>query len=459
MIGKLSLKLLAAKGKSVRARRSIHIPTVLLLLISANTFAKSKETVVSISTPFGGSEIKVSARAGDGGAIYSLTWNGKEFLNSSDKGRDLQFAWDLNGYGEAFNPTEAGSHDDRGDSSTRFASYHPLSLLSLQGNLLQSAVHPAFWLKTSETSPNVKDALGEKQFQSNDTQPRGKSTTDDLLETRVRVGPGRLPPNVIRFEADITFVQSYHALDLGSPTGYLNSEFDTPWRFNPRLNILTPDVSNHLAQPKGFDFGSDAPLPVIVSTKDQQYAMGVFSDDYRPDQMYIDYSVVSSAAGHSPTTFWSINKHYGYVPKGQQTFVSFLAVGTLDDVKNALTALYKLHQYHLNDPRGYIEFADANHITGWVYDPRAKPGEALNMDVSTVDDSGNETVITTATTSQSRPDIDNALVLPQGTCLGFDIPLPPSVRDGQIHYLVTHVTSKDGFVRQFIPYPKAVRGQ
>ncbi|MDB5036802.1 MAG: hypothetical protein JWQ35_330 [Bacteriovoracaceae bacterium] len=42
------------------------------------------------------------------GAIYSLTWAGKEFINHDDHGRELQSAISFDGYGECLNPTEAG---------------------------------------------------------------------------------------------------------------------------------------------------------------------------------------------------------------------------------------------------------------------------------------------------------------------------------------------------------------
>ena len=52
------------------------------------------------------------------GAIDSLTWNGKQFIDSADHGRQLQSACsfhDLRGrfVPETFNPTEAGSRFDR----------------------------------------------------------------------------------------------------------------------------------------------------------------------------------------------------------------------------------------------------------------------------------------------------------------------------------------------------------
>ena len=61
----------------------------------------------------GESEIVITTRPRVAGAIHSLTWNGKEFIDSFDHGRQLQSAANFDCGGrftpETFNPTEAGS--------------------------------------------------------------------------------------------------------------------------------------------------------------------------------------------------------------------------------------------------------------------------------------------------------------------------------------------------------------
>ena len=64
----------------------------------------------------GGSEIIVTTAARFAGAIQSLTWDGVEFINSADHGRELQSACSFDNTSmanaETFNPTEAGSRSD-----------------------------------------------------------------------------------------------------------------------------------------------------------------------------------------------------------------------------------------------------------------------------------------------------------------------------------------------------------
>ncbi len=70
----------------------------------------------SIRAKAGPSEIVITTTARLAGAIHSLTWNGKEFIDSADHGRQLQSAANFDAgqpfVSETFNPTEAGSRRD-----------------------------------------------------------------------------------------------------------------------------------------------------------------------------------------------------------------------------------------------------------------------------------------------------------------------------------------------------------
>ena len=64
-----------------------------------------------IRAPAGGSEIVITTTSRTAGAIASLQWGGKEFINDADHGRELQSCWNGNAgvepiANETFNPTE-----------------------------------------------------------------------------------------------------------------------------------------------------------------------------------------------------------------------------------------------------------------------------------------------------------------------------------------------------------------
>src|SRR5258706_7362434 len=86
-----------------------------------------------------GQQVVVTADRNHGGCIYSLKLGDTEFIDYSDKGRELQTAWTMNGHGEQDNPTEAGASADTVGSST--------SVLAARtdGNILRTYVQLAYW--------------------------------------------------------------------------------------------------------------------------------------------------------------------------------------------------------------------------------------------------------------------------------------------------------------------------
>src|SRR3982750_2658169 len=94
----------------------------LLIAVRAAPAPPTGDAVVRAAA--GGSEIVITTTSRCAGAIHSLTWNGKEFIDSADHGRQLQSAANFDAgeqpfFPETFNPTEAGSaRDGAGKKST-----------------------------------------------------------------------------------------------------------------------------------------------------------------------------------------------------------------------------------------------------------------------------------------------------------------------------------------------------
>lgn len=63
-------------------------------------------------------DLFVSASRRMGGAIDSVVWNNREFINAWDHGRELQMAVNTVPFGECFNPTEAGGATDASGPGT-----------------------------------------------------------------------------------------------------------------------------------------------------------------------------------------------------------------------------------------------------------------------------------------------------------------------------------------------------
>ena len=138
----------------------------------------------------GPSDIVITTTARLAGAIHSLRWNGREFIDSADHGRQLQSAANFDGGGpffpETFNPTEAGSRKD-GAGPT---SSSKLLRLRADGPELETTVQMAFWLAPGEKSEG-HPALNRKVL------------ADHLLTKRVRIGYKEWP-NAIDYRVTFT---------------------------------------------------------------------------------------------------------------------------------------------------------------------------------------------------------------------------------------------------------------
>ena len=78
------------------------------------------------------------------GAITSLIWNNKNFINNHDFGRQMQVAWAYNDAGECYNPTEAGNSHNQ--SLSRFLSGE------ISSYTIKTISNPSFWLLPGDSS-------------------------------------------------------------------------------------------------------------------------------------------------------------------------------------------------------------------------------------------------------------------------------------------------------------------
>ena len=215
--------------------------------------APSNET--SIRATAGESEIVITTTKRLAGAIDSLTWDGREFINSTDHGRQLQSACSFDNSptanAETFNPTEAGSRRDH----TGPASTSRLLDLLADNNHLRTRTQMAFWLAPGERS--------EGQL------ARNTNTLSDYTLTKdVRIGYGRWTQAL---DYRVTFTVPANARHTSAQfealTGYMPPEFSKFWQFNPETKKLEP-LSDGPGEIKN---------PVVLATPDGKHAMGIFA--------------------------------------------------------------------------------------------------------------------------------------------------------------------------------------
>lgn len=229
--------------------------TIPYMFVATQAGADIPDGNSTIKGAAGSSEIVIKTTTRLAGAIDSLTWNGKEFINSFDHGRQLQSASNLNAgtpiQAETYNPTEAGSRDDgKGETSSS-------KLLEIQTtpNELTTTNQMAFWLAPGEKSgPNP-----------------AKNTTvlsNHKLTKRVTIGSEGLP-NVISYEVTFTLPLNERHTEavFEALTGYMPPEFSDFLQYNPKTKNLEP-----------LDDGpGEIPFPIVFSVPGGSHAMGIYA--------------------------------------------------------------------------------------------------------------------------------------------------------------------------------------
>jgi len=275
----------------------------------------------TIRAPFGPSEIVLTTTARLAGAIHSVTWNGREFIDSTDHGRQLQSASSFDNTPEAnaetFNPTEAGSRDDgAGPHSTS-----RVLEVSAEKNVLRAVTQMAFWLAPGERSGG--------QLARN-TEPLSRHQ----LSKEVRIGAFGLP-NVLDYT--VTFRvpdgEPHQTAQFEALTGYMPPEFSSFWRFDRAGGKLQP-----LSDGPG-----EINDPVALATEDGQYAMGIIATETPPPHTlgptYGRFRFVPEKVVKWNCVF----RRNDGVPAGEYRFRLAVILGTRDDVEETFRKLAAAH--------------------------------------------------------------------------------------------------------------------
>lgn len=272
----------------------------------------------------GDSEIIITTTDRLAGAIHSLTYDGVEFIDSHDHGRQLQSASNLDlrskFTGETFNPTEAGSRfDGAGPSSTS-----RLLHLTKTDRSLQTTSQMAFWLRPGEKSGGHP----------------AKNTTvlsNHLLTKRVTIGWRDLQHVIVY---DVTFHlpigEEHSYAQFEAVTGYMPERFSRFWKYNPEM--------------KQFETLSDGPgeqkFPVVLATDSGSHAMGVYSPQ-QPSPGFERAGYGRWRFGPQRVVKWNcvfrIRDSVNGVQPGDYKFRSFVVVGDLETVRKCLARLHAAH--------------------------------------------------------------------------------------------------------------------
>ena len=116
----------------------------------------------------GDSYVYASCSERTAGAVDSLVWNDKEFINNWDHGRQLQVALTVQDYGECWNPTEAGGRSDGNGKETKSILTDIQAVGNVLGGVQQSHLssHFAFQFATTVEHSEKCTISSEPAFQS-----------------------------------------------------------------------------------------------------------------------------------------------------------------------------------------------------------------------------------------------------------------------------------------------------
>lgn len=264
--------------------------------------------------------ITVRTEAFVGGAVCSLTWRGKEFVdcvgNHADHGRQIQSAASFNGLGEAYNPTKGGA-SHLVDGFTPSASTSQLLSEIASGASLYNQTQMAYW------SP-----VG------------GAKLSQHVHSMQITIGYAGIG-NVVKYDSTFQLPpgQAFTSGTFEHVTGYMPAEFD-------HFNTVSYDVNTGVVKVAPLDVCVDAhvpgmcpngyspeqPKPIIFSTQGYRYAMGLLSVGCM-NGGYARYLFKSERV-----TKWS-NVCRVNNPSGTYSYTSFIVVGTRAEVVASMVRL------------------------------------------------------------------------------------------------------------------------
>jgi hypothetical protein len=304
-----------------RLQSEYHAPTMIILCAIA---AAVPNGAAVLRLPLAGAELAVTTTPRLAGAVHSITWNGVEFIDSLDHGRQLQSAASFDAakggrfVPECYNPTEAGSRRDHvGPHSTSRILYQHSTPTELT-----TRTRAAFWLAPGERSD------GEPAL--------NRETLSQHLFTKTLLLNDGGDPHRIRYRITFTLPagERHNLAQFEAVTGYMPPRFGTFEAFDAKAERLVP-----LSDGPG-----EQAMPVVFSTANGSHAMGIIEAE-RP-------AVECRGPGYGRFRFaaervvkWNavyrITNPAG-VPAGDYSFDTIVAVGTRADVRRVLAEVSRV---------------------------------------------------------------------------------------------------------------------
>jgi alpha-tubulin suppressor-like RCC1 family protein len=272
------------------------------------------------------------------GAISSLKWRGKEFVNTWDHGREFTTAFSAFNRFECYNAYETGNLDDgQGPTSTA-----KLLSLSASDNTVETDVQMCWYTNSHEAT--FGDHCGDPANWLPCPPQLGQDLSDYRLHKKVTIGYGGLE-NVIEYLTDLWIPEVVKKGELQTVVAVMPYEFANVWNYDL--------VSKTYRKIRAI--GGEDDSVKVLATSDGNYAMGFYSPEqlqpYQTSTGGFRWGIAPPEPGISDPDFPCAG--FGGIARfdhgvGSRADRSFLVIGTMDDVKITLGNLH--NQFRALDP-------------------------------------------------------------------------------------------------------------
>ncbi|MDO9104497.1 MAG: hypothetical protein Q7U57_06000 [Methylovulum sp.] len=304
----------------------LWLPAVLLTLHTASAAVQQPDNVQRgpgvwvLSQKVFDSVLEITASRLFAGAVSSIRFRGKEFIDAADNGREFQSASFFDGMGACYNPTEAGAQNDKGKTTSSL-----LLDISVNDHIMETTTQMAFWTppKTRYRKPKAnkthgKDYCGARPdllYSQNETV-----LSKHILHKQITVGVAGLA-NVIDYRVQYDVPEAHQEATFEALSAHLPNDFS-------RVDVVDPNGRLLPAPGEG-----EQALPVILSTPDGRYAMGVYSPMLPKARSGYGRFIYPS------TSKWSCVFREQAIKPGRYSYRCLAVIGTREEVRQAMVEL------------------------------------------------------------------------------------------------------------------------
>jgi alpha-tubulin suppressor-like RCC1 family protein len=356
---------------------------VIALVFFAATAARAQvngNATISATDPVFG-QISVSTSNQFAGAVSSIKWGGKEYINDWDHGRQLQLNSQFFNRYCCYNPYEAGSFEDaKGSTSTS-----KVLSLSASGNRLETTTQMCWNFRVFNQNPVSADSCGDPA-QWLPVIPYTQPLSNYRAHKIITIGFAGIP-NVIEYLVD-EFVPEPVLKGNNNVTAVVNYDFSSVRSWD----VVSRDyrIIRALA-------GVDDRIKV-VSTPDGNYAMGWYAPELLqpyddnvgsvnwwfvnpPNPLYPDPLNPNQPDPNYACVHFGGNSRYDSFGPGTTFNRAYLVVGNLEQVRTGLASVHL--QFTALDPEvfNWREYLAINSL-GFLTTPEAAQDHWLTQGIA-----------------------------------------------------------------------------